>query len=82
MSIFENLAKTPQKTPQKTSMDQAMNELRAHPADTIKKAGFNVPDSISNNPQAAVMHLIQTGQIKSPMMQRIQPMLNLLTSRR
>lgn len=82
MSIFENLAKTPQKTPQKTSMDQAMNELRAHPADIIKQAGFNVPDSISNNPQAAVMHLIQTGQIKTPMMQRIQPMLNLLTSRR
>lgn len=78
MSIFENLAKTPQKT----SMDQAMTELRAHPADAIKKAGFQVPDSISNNPQAAVMHLIQTGQVKSPMMQRIQPMLNLLTSRR
>ena len=78
MSIFENLGKTPQKT----SMDQAMNELRAHPADIIKKAGFQVPDNISNNPQAAVMHLIQTGQVKSPMMQRIQPMLNLLTSRR
>lgn len=78
MSIFENLGKQPGTT----SVDQAMNELRAHPADTIRRAGFHVPDNISGNPQAAVMHLIQTGQIKSPMMQRIQPMLNLLTSRR
>lgn len=77
MSIFNNLGKQ-----QPISMQQAMTELRSHPADIIKQAGFNVPANLMGNPQAAVMHLIQTGQIKSPMMQRIQPMLNLLTSRR
>lgn len=64
------------------SMQQAMSELQANPAQMIKQAGYNVPDEIANNPQASVMHLIQTGQIKSPMMQRIQPMLNMLMGRR
>ena len=48
----------------------------------IKQAGYNVPDEIANNPQAAVMHMIQSGQIGGPMMRRIQPMLNMLMGRR
>lgn len=77
MSIFNNLGKQ-----QPMTMQQAMTELRSHPADLIKQAGFNVPANLAGNPQATVMHLMQTGQIRSPIMQRIQPMLNLLTSRR
>ena len=77
MSIFNNLGKQ-----QPVSMQQAMTELRSHPADIIKQAGFNVPANLMGNPQATVMHLMQTGQIRSPMMQRIQPMLNLLMGKR
>lgn len=67
---------------QQVSMQDAMSQLRANPAQMIKQAGYNVPDEIANNPQASVMHLLQTGQIKAPMMQRIQPMLNMLMGRR
>lgn len=77
MSIFNNLGKQ-----QPVSMQQAMTELRSHPADIIKQAGFNVPANLMGNPQATVMHLMQTGQIRSPMMQRIQPMLNMLMGKR
>ena len=77
MSIFNNLGKQ-----QPVSMQQAMTELRTHPADIIKQAGFNVPANLMGNPQATVMHLMQTGQIRSPMMQRIQPMLNMLMGKR
>ena len=56
----------------------AMQELRAHPAQMLKQAGYNVPDNIANDPQASVMHLIQSGQVSGPMMQRIRPMLNML----
>ena len=77
MSIFNNLGKQ-----QPVSMQQAMTELRSHPADIIKQAGFNVPANIAGNPQATVMHLMQTGQIRNPVMQRIQPMLNQLLGRR
>lgn len=79
-----NSASTPSNTPttpsngQQMTMMDAMRQLQSNPAEMIKQAGYNVPDEIANNPQQAVMHLIQSGQVKGPMMQRIQPMLNML----
>ena len=67
---------------QMTNMDDAMRQLQSNPAQMIRQAGYNIPDEIANNPQAAVMHLIQSGQVGGPMMQRIQPMLNMLMGRR
>jgi len=52
-----------------------MGQLQANPAEMVRKAGYNVPDEISGNPQATVMHLIQSGQVGGPMMQRIMPMI-------
>ena len=77
----QNGAVMPSNAPQMTMQD-AMAQLRQNPAQMIKQAGFNVPDEIANNPQAAVMHMIQSGQIGGPMMRRIQPMLNMLMGRR
>ena len=67
--------------PQMTMQD-AMKQLQANPAQMIKQAGFNVPDEYANNPQQAVMHMIQSGQVGGPMMQRIRPMLNMMMGRR
>lgn len=77
----QNNAVMPPNAPQMTMQD-AMAQLRQNPAKMIKQAGFNVPDEIANNPQAAVMHLIQSGQIGGPMMQRIGPMINRMMGRR
>ena len=63
------------------NMADAMNQLRADPAGMLKNAGYNIPDEIAGDPQAAVMHLLQTGQIGGPMMQTIQPILNGLIRR-
>ena len=71
----------PANAPQMNFQD-AMRQLQSNPSQMIKQAGYNVPDEYANNPQQAVMHLIQSGQIKGPMMQRIQPMLNMLMGRR
>lgn len=67
--------------PQMTMQD-AMRQLQANPSQMIKQAGYEVPEEMANNPQQAVMHLIQSGQVKNPVMQRIQPMLNMLMGRR
>ena len=40
------------------------------------------PEELMNNPQAMVMHLIQTGQVSGPMMQRVMPMIQMLNARR
>ena len=71
----------PNNAPQ-ISMQDAMNQLRSNTAQMIKQAGYSVPDEIANNPQASVMHIVQTGQVRGPMLQRIQPMLNMLMGRR
>ena len=77
----QNGAVMPSNAPQMTMQD-AMAQLQANPAQMIKQAGYNVPDEIANNPQAAVMHLIQSGQVGGPMMQRIGPMINRMIGRR
>lgn len=70
-----------QAAPTQPNMMDAMSQLRNNPAQMIRNAGYNVPDEIINNPQAAVMHLLQTGQIRGGAMQRIQPLLSRLIGR-
>lgn len=57
------------------SAPDPMAQLRANPLEVVRRAGYNVPDNLAGNPQAMVMHLIQSGQINSPMLQRIRPFL-------
>lgn len=52
-----------------------LQQLKEDPMGMARKAGFDIPENIRNDPQAMVMHLIQTGQVNSPMMQRILPMI-------
>lgn len=82
--LFNQLAgaSTPSPQPQMTNMNEQIAQLKSNPAQMIRNAGYNVPDEIANDPQATVLHLIQSGQIGGPMMQRIQPMLNMLMGKR
>ena len=57
------------------NMQDALQRLQSNPKEFLKQAGVNVPEEMLNNPQAMVMHLIQTGQVQSPMLQRIMPMI-------
>lgn len=59
-----------------------MGQLQANPAGMAKQNGYQIPEELSGDPQAMVKHLISTGQVSSPAMQRVQPFLNLLTGRR
>ena len=52
-----------------------MGQLQANPVGMLTKAGYSVPEELAGNPQAMVMHLMQSGQIGGPMMQKIQPFL-------
>ena len=53
---------------QKVNMQDALRELKQNPAQLIQKAGYQVPANIANNPQAAAMYILQSGQVKSPVM--------------
>ena len=66
MSLFDRMNGRPQ-------MD--IQQLRQDPIGAAQKAGYNIPQDLAGNPQAMVQHLIQTGQVSSPLLQKIMPMI-------
>jgi hypothetical protein len=66
MSIFDRLNGGRQIT---------MQDVQRDPIGIGREKGYNIPYSIGNNPQAIFQHLLQTGQIQSPMMQRLMPLM-------
>ena len=52
-----------------------IGQLQANPAEVLGRAGYSIPQEAMGNPQAMVMHLLQSGQIGGPAMQMIRPML-------
>ena len=71
--LFQELNKN-----QNVNVQDALAQLRSNPAQLIKQAGYNVPANLANNPQAVVMHILQSGQVRSPVM----GMLNRLMGRK
>ena len=67
MSIFDRL--------QGNGQQMTMQQVQSDPIGAGKQAGYNIPPELAGNPQAMVQHLIQTGQISNPMMQKIMPMM-------
>ena len=69
MSLFDKLNGQPQMN---------MQQLQNDPVGMAKQAGYNIPQNLAGNPQAMVQHLIQTGQVSNPMLQKIMPMIQRL----
>lgn len=57
------------------NMQDAMTQLRSNPEQLVRQAGYNLPDGIGSNPQSIVTYLIQSGQVTSPALQKIGPMI-------
>ena len=74
MSLFVQIG-------QKNMQDQ-LRQLQQNPAAMLRQAGLNVPEGMGNNPQAMVMHLIQSGQVGGPALQRVMPMIQQMTGKR
>ena len=66
MSLFDQLG---------AANGDQMQQLRNNPVGMAKQAGYQIPENLSGDPRAMVMHLIQTGQVGGPMLQRIMPMI-------
>lgn len=57
------------------NMELQIQQLKNNPQQFVQQAGWQIPQEIMGNPQAMVMHLIQTGQVGGPAMQKILPMI-------
>ena len=60
---------------QGNKMQQMMQQLQQDPREMIQQSGLQIPEEKMGNPQEMVMHLISSGQVSGPMMQRIMPMI-------
>ena len=76
MSLFDRIGQSQQQTQQ-----NQLQQLKNDPVGMGKQRGYQIPDNLAGNPQAMVMHLIQSGQVGGPAMQRIMPMIQKLTGR-
>lgn len=74
MSLFDQIGK-----PQ--NFQDALSRLQKDPQAAIREAGVNIPKEVMGNPQAMVMHLIQSGQAGGPAMRLVAPMIQRLTGK-
>jgi hypothetical protein len=68
MSLFDRIGNQPMN----------IQQLQQDPIGAAQRAGYNIPQNLAGNPQAMVQHLIQTGQVSNPMLQKIMPMIQKL----
>lgn len=57
------------------NMNEQLRQLQNDPGAMAQKAGYQIPQELLGDPKAMVQHLINTGQISNPMLQRIMPMI-------
>jgi len=71
MSIFDRLNGQP-------AQQITMQDVQRDPIGIGRDKGYQIPDNLAGNPQAMVQHLIRTGQVSNPMLQKIMPMMQRL----
>ena len=54
---------------------EQMAQVQNDPVGMARQKGFQIPDELANDPKAMVQHLIMTGQVANPVLQRIMPMI-------
>ena len=83
MSLFDSLGKTPApSTGGPVNPMQILSQLRSNPVQMLSKAGYNIPENISGNPQAIVQHLLNTNQITQQRLNQSQMMANRMMGKR
>ena len=68
MSLFNRMSPP-------SNMQDAMKRLQEDPKGVIAQAGVNIPEGLMGNPESMVKHLIQTGQVGGPVLQKIMPLI-------
>jgi hypothetical protein len=78
MSLFDSLGqKQMSKAP---SPQDQLNVLKQNPVSTIKQAGFNIPEGMTD-PWQMIQYLISSGQVSNPRLQMAQRMASMIGKR-
>ena len=73
MSLFDRMGQNGQQA--------QLQQIKNNPVGMARQAGYQIPDNLAGDPKAMVMHLINSGQVGGPMMQRIMPMIQRMGGR-
>lgn len=60
---------------------EQIRQLQSDPIGMAQKNGYQIPNELAGDPKAMVQHLIMTGQVSNPILQRIMPMIQKLGGR-
>ena len=63
------------------NMQEALRQLKSNPAEFFRQAQMEAPQEILNDPQAMVMHLINSGKVSNPILQMVMPMIRQMTGK-
>lgn len=63
------------------NMQEALRQLKSNPAEFFRQAQMEAPAEILNDPQAMVMHLINSGKVSNPILQMVMPMIRQMTGK-
>lgn len=73
MSLFDSLGGGNASANVPTNPMQMLSQLKQHPAEMLKQAGYNIPDNL-NNPQQIINHLLNSGQVNQGRVNMAQQM--------
>ena len=62
-------------------MQEQLRQIQSNPQQFIQQAGWNIPPELMNDPKQMVMHLINSGQVGGPALQRVMPMIRQMTGK-
>lgn len=74
MSLFDAYRHSQQSTKINNQSFHPMQELKSNPLATVRRAGFTVPDGMTN-PQQIVNYLLHSGQVNNPRLMQAQQMM-------
>lgn len=60
---------------------QMISQLMSNPVQFLASRKLNIPQDISNNPQAIVQHLLNTGQMSQDAYNKLQSQINQMVRR-
>ena len=54
---------------------EQIRQIMKDPKGAALKAGYQIPDDVAGDPKQMVMHILNSGQVPNPLMQKVVPML-------
>lgn len=54
---------------------EQLQQIQTNPIEMGKEKGYNIPEELAGDPKSMVMHLINSGQVGGPLLQKVRQMM-------